>query len=81
MLVLTRKRGQTIVIGNDIFITVVEIDGDKVKLGIEAPKDISVYRKEIFEAIAAENRSAAGALPEQVSELARLVKSCGDKEE
>lgn len=81
MLVLTRKRGQTIVIGNDIFITVVEIDGDKVKLGIEAPKDISVYRKEIFEAIAAENRSAAGALPEQVSELARLVKSCEDKEE
>lgn len=51
MLVLSRKKDDTIEIGNDIIIVVVEIRGDKVRLGIDAPKDISVHRGEIAAAI------------------------------
>lgn len=51
MLVLQRRRDQRIKIGDDITITVVEVDGGKVKLGIEAPKETQVHREEIFNAI------------------------------
>ena len=51
MLVLSRQRDETIIIGDDIEITVVDIRGDKVRLGVTAPKHISVHRKEIYEAI------------------------------
>jgi cytosine deaminase len=59
MLVLARQRDETVIIGDDIEITVVDIRGDKVRLGISAPKNISVHRKEVYEAIKRENRSAA----------------------
>jgi len=52
MLVLSRKKDECIVINNDITIVVVEIRGDKVRLGIEAPKEVPVHRREVFEAIA-----------------------------
>lgn len=51
MLVLSRKKNESIVINNDITIIVVEIRGDKVRLGIEAPKEIPVHRREVYEAI------------------------------
>ena len=51
MLVLSRKKNESIVINNDITIVVVEIRGDKVRLGIEAPKEIPVHRREVYEAI------------------------------
>jgi carbon storage regulator len=51
MLVLSRKKNESIVINNDITITIVEIRGDKVRLGIVAPKDVSVHRQEVWEAI------------------------------
>ncbi len=51
MLVLSRKKNESIVINNDITITVVEIRGDKVRLGIVAPKEVPVHRHEVFEAI------------------------------
>ena len=51
MLVLSRKKNESIVINNDITIVVVEIRGDKVRLGVEAPKEVPVHRKEIYEAI------------------------------
>ena len=51
MLVLSRKKNESIVIENDIIITVVDIRGDKVRLGIEAPKEVSVHRREVFDAI------------------------------
>ena len=51
MLVLSRKKNESIVINNDIVITVVDIRGDKVRLGIVAPKDVPVHREEVYEAI------------------------------
>lgn len=57
MLVLSRQRDQTIMIGNDIEITVVDIRGDKVRLGIDAPSEIPVHRKEVYEVINRKNRA------------------------
>ena len=51
MLVLSRKKNESIVINNDIKIVVVEIRGDKVRLGVEAPKEVPVHRREVYEAI------------------------------
>jgi carbon storage regulator len=51
MLVLSRKKNESIVINDDITIVVVEIRGDKVRLGVEAPKDVPVHRKEVYDAI------------------------------
>lgn len=59
MLVLSRQRDQSIIIGDNVVITVVDVRGDKVKLGIQAPKEISVHRQEVYEAIQRENRQAA----------------------
>ena len=57
MLVLSRQRDETIMIGDEIEITVVDIRGDKVRLGITAPKAITVHRKEVYEAIRRESRA------------------------
>lgn len=59
MLVLSRKKGQSIVIGNDIEISIIDIQGEQVRLGINAPKNVAVHRKEVFEEIIKENREAA----------------------
>jgi carbon storage regulator len=59
MLVLSRLRDETIMIGDEIEITVVDIRGDKIRLGISAPARIAVHRKEVYEAIGRENREAA----------------------
>ena len=56
MLVLSRKKNESIIINDNITITVVEIRGDKVRLGIEAPKDVSVHRREVYEAIQDQSR-------------------------
>jgi len=58
MLVLTRKKGESIVIQNNIVITVLSVDGDTMKIGIDAPREIDIYRKEVFEAIQLNNQSA-----------------------
>ena len=59
MLVLSRHRDESIIIGDDIVITVVDIRGDKVRLGIAAPIEISVHRQEVYEAIQRENKQAS----------------------
>ena len=51
MLVLSRKKNESIIINDDITVTVVEIRGDKVRLGIDAPKEVTVHRREVYEAI------------------------------
>ena len=58
MLVLTRKVGESIRIGKDITITIVESDGNHIKIGIEAPKSVTVHREEIYKRITAENKEA-----------------------
>jgi carbon storage regulator len=60
MLVLSRKPGEALRVGDDVEITVVEVKGDMVRLGIQAPRDVQVWRKELWEAIVAENIKAAG---------------------
>jgi carbon storage regulator len=72
MLVLSRQRDETIMIGDDIEVTVVDIRGDKVRLGITAPKEISVHRKEVYDAIRRENRAAAQVKPEDLSGLGKV---------
>lgn len=58
MLALARKINQSIMIGNDIEITLLEIKGDQIKIGIKAPKNVPIYRKEIYAQIQEENKSA-----------------------
>lgn len=69
MLVLSRQRDETIMIGDDVEVTVVDIRGDKVRLGISAPREIQVHRKEVYDAIKRENQQAAGLSPNEVNEV------------
>lgn len=73
MLVLSRKKNESIVINNDITVTVVEIRGDKVRLGIVAPKEVPVHRQEVFDAI--HGKSSAEPTPSTV--VAKPVDSSG----
>lgn len=58
MLALTRKPGQQVVIGDDIFINIVEVQGDNVRIAIDAPRHVKIYRGEIYRAIVEENKQA-----------------------
>ncbi len=64
MLILSRKVDEKIKIGSDITLTIIEVHGDMVKIGVDAPKDIKVFRQEVFESIQAENRAAASSAGE-----------------
>ncbi|MEO1618186.1 MAG: carbon storage regulator CsrA [Planctomycetota bacterium] len=59
MLVLSRHRDESIMIGDDVVVTIVDIRGDKVRLGIEAPQSIPVHRQEVYDAIQRENRRSS----------------------
>ena len=71
MLVLSRQRDESIIIGDNIVVTIVDVRGDKVKLGIEAPQNVSVHRREVYEAIRRENQHAAKLRPEDARGLGR----------
>ncbi len=73
MLVLTRKIMESVVIGDDIEVYILEIKGDRVRLGIKAPREVSVHRKEIYEEILHANVEAASATPEATREMDRLL--------
>jgi carbon storage regulator len=64
MLILSRKTDEKIVIGEDITVTIIEVRGDQVRIGINAPKNVKVYREEVLDAISAENKAAAESKPE-----------------
>ncbi len=73
MLILTRKLNESIMIGDQIEISIVDIRGDQVKLGIKAPKNIKVYRQEVYRAIQQENIEAVKSKPESVFPLENLL--------
>jgi carbon storage regulator len=59
VLVLTRRANQSIMIGNDVVVTVLEVKGDQVRIGIKAPRSVTVHREEVYAELARENRAAA----------------------
>jgi carbon storage regulator len=81
MLVLTRRVNECIIIGGDIEIFVVDIKGDQVKIGIKAPPEVKVYRKEVFEEILRQNIEASQATPERLPELGGLIGEGGPGKE
>jgi carbon storage regulator len=71
MLVLSRRANQSIMIGNEIVVTVLEVRGDHVRLGIQAPRTVTVHREEVYAEIQRENRSAAAVAGDVVGNLPR----------
>ena len=69
MLVLSRHRDESIMIGDNIVLRIVDIRGDKVRLGIDAPQNIPVHRQEVYDAIRRENRQAASTQPSDVKHV------------
>lgn len=69
MLILTRKLNETIMIGDKIEISIVDIKGDQVKVGIKAPRDVKVYRQEVYQAIQKENIEALQTKPDVIPNL------------
>ncbi len=72
MLVLTRRANQSIMIGADVVVTVLEVRGDQVRIGIDAPRSISVHREEVFRELEAANRAAASPASGALEDLAAL---------
>jgi carbon storage regulator len=75
MLVLSRQRDESIIIGDNIVVTIVDVRGDKVRLGIEAPREVSVHRREVYEAIQRENQLASKI---QLDDARQIGRATGD---
>lgn len=73
MLVLSRRVGESIVIGDDIVVTVLEVRGDVVRVGVDAPRSVQVRRQELLAELAESNRAAASPSAEAVAGLSRLI--------
>jgi len=74
LLVLTRKKGESIIIDNKIEIIIIEVNGDQVKMGINAPKEIPILRKEIYQAVKDENKAALQLGSSDINKLAEIIK-------
>jgi carbon storage regulator len=81
VLILTRRPGERVVIGEDIFVSVMSVSGHSVRLGIEAPGGVPIYREEIWQAVRDENRAAASADPDVLPSPPAGQPSEGDGEE
>lgn len=73
MLALTRKVGESIVIGDNVEITVISVNGDQIKLGIDAPRSVSIHRKEIYLQIQDENKAAASTSDSGAEALKKML--------
>ena len=73
MLILTRRVGESIVIGDDIVVTVVEVRGDSVRIGVRAPRSVDVHREEVYHELRRANQQAASPEPEVVEALRSLI--------
>ena len=74
MLILSRKVDEQIKIGDNITITIIEVRGDQVKVGIEAPKSVKVFREEVFKAIQKENKAASSPYTSALASISELLK-------
>lgn len=79
MLVLTRKKKQSLMLGEDIEIQVLEVNGDQVRIGIKAPASLKVYRREIYDEIHAENQAAARATGITPAQLPALIRKSTER--
>ena len=75
MLVLSRRTGESVVIGDDVVITVLEVRGDVVRIGIDAPRSVAVHRAELLEQLETSNREAASPSDDAVASLSRALRS------
>ena len=73
MLVLTRRVGESVVVGHDIVVTVLEVRGDVVRVGVDAPREVQVHRQEVYDEVSARNREAATASDADVAALQREI--------
>ena len=73
MLIVSRKTDQAIKIGDDITITIIDIHGDQVKIGVDAPRDVKVFRQEVFNAIKTENTAAASVNTDKILDLSKIL--------
>jgi carbon storage regulator len=71
MLIITRRPGEKVMVGDDIVVCILEVVGNSVRVGIEAPRSVPVYREEIWNAVREENRAAADAVPGDLPRPAR----------
>lgn len=72
MLILTRKPGESIQIGPDIRVQVLEVKGNQIRIGVDAPRKVAVHRREIFEIIQKENQLAAQSAPKDLAEISQI---------
>ncbi|MEW1959832.1 carbon storage regulator CsrA [Kineococcus sp. NPDC059986] len=77
MLVLTRKAGESVVIGDEVVVRVLEVRGDVVRVGIDAPRDVQVHRQEVYEAVREANIAASTASEEAITALQGIVRRAG----
>ncbi len=77
MLVLSRQRDESIVIGDNVIVTIVDVRGDRVRLGIEAPREVSVHRREVYDAIQRENQQASQIQPDQARRISEGAQGVG----
>ncbi|GAA0483558.1 carbon storage regulator [Paractinoplanes deccanensis] len=75
MLVLTRRAGESVMIGDDVIITVLEARGDVIRLGIQAPRDVQVHREEVYRELRAANQAAASPTEDEVQAVSKLLQS------
>ena len=80
MLVLTRRAGESVMIGDDVIITVLEARGDVIRLGIQAPRDVQVHREEVYRELQAANREAASPTEDAVQAVTEMLRSAEESD-
>ena len=79
MLVLSRRANESLMIGNDVVVTVLEVRGDQVRLGIKAPRSVAVHREEVYAELIAQNKAAASPAADELDALSALRPKKGDE--
>ena len=80
MLVLTRRAGESVIIGDDVIVTVLEARGDVIRIGIQAPRDVQVHREEVYKELQQANREAASLTEDAVEAVNRMLRPSSEKD-